>query len=453
MKEAPLARNAAHGPLVPSVTVWSIVVVWALYGVGCASSPEKADDVALEAMNGVAGQYVRLALQAGTHDEDFVDAYYGPPEWKAQAAATKLSLKDLEREAARLLVRLAAVPLGRREMTLLRGEYLRKQIGAVRARLSLLLGKKLPFDEESRAFYDAVAPRFDGAHFDAALARLEELLPGNGDLSSRYEEFRNRLVVPPERLDTVFRAAIAECRRRTLARLSLPGGESFVVEYVTGKPWSAYNWYQGGARSLIQVNVDRPLSIDRIIDLACHEGYPGHHVYNALLEQRLVRDRGWMEFSIYPLFSPQSLIAEGTANLGIEVAFPGSERKDFERRVLFPLAGLDPSLVDLHHEVESARRELAHAENGIARQYLDGEIDSGEAVALLRKWSLLTQDLAERRVRFFDRYRSYVINYTVGQDLVRAFLQKRSGATPTDEKRWQEFESLLASPRLPSGLR
>src|SRR5688500_14834724 len=65
------------------------------------------------------------------------------------------------------------------------------------------------------------------------------------------------------------------------------------------------------------LNVDLPVYIDRAVDLACHEGYPGHHVYNALLEQHLVRGRGWHEFSVYPLFSPHSLIAEGTANYGI----------------------------------------------------------------------------------------------------------------------------------------
>ena len=110
--------------------------------------------------------------------------------------------------------------------------------------------------------------------------------------------------------------------RADAAHLALPPGESFTVEYVTGKSWSGYNWYQGDYRSLIQVNTDLPINIDRAIDLACHEGYPGHHVYNVLLEQHLVRERGWIEYSVYPLFSPQSLIAEGTANYGIEVAFP-----------------------------------------------------------------------------------------------------------------------------------
>ena len=81
-------------------------------------------------------------------------------------------------------------------------------------------------------------------------------------------------------------------------------GESFTVEYVTGKPWGAYNWYQGDYRSQIQVNTDLLIYIDHAVDLACHEGYPGHHVYNALLEKHLGRDRGWVEYEVYLLFSP-----------------------------------------------------------------------------------------------------------------------------------------------------
>ena len=115
--------------------------------------------------------------------------------------------------------------------------------------------------------------------------------------------------------------------------------ESFTVEYVTNKPWSGYNWYQGKYRSVIQVNTDLPIYIDRAIDLACHEGYPGHHVYNALLEQHLVRERGWVEFSVYALFSPQSLIAEGTANYGIEVAFPGRGTHGVRARRALPAGG------------------------------------------------------------------------------------------------------------------
>src|SRR5690606_38117103 len=128
-------------------------------------------------------------------------------------------------------------------------------------------------------------------------------------VAARLERYTRDFVIPPERLDTVFRAAIAEARRRTAAHVRLPDGEDFQLEYVTDKAWSGYNWYQGQAKSLIQMNTDLPIFIDRAIDLGAHEGYPGHHVYNALLEQSLVRGRGWWEYSVYPLYSPLSLIA------------------------------------------------------------------------------------------------------------------------------------------------
>ena len=248
-------------------------------------------------------------------------------------------------------------------------------------------------------------------------------------------------------MSRVFDRAIAECRGRTLAHVRLPADEQFTVEYVTGKPWSGYNWYQGGFRSLIQVNTDLPIYIDRAIDLACHEGYPGHHVYNALLEQHLVRERGWVEFTIYPLFSPQSLIAEGTANYGIEVAFPGAERLAFERDALFPVAGLDPSQAESYARVRTLVDRLAYAGNEAARRYLNGEIDRAAAAAWMSRYAMSSPKAAEQRTHFFDTYRSYVINYNLGKDLVKQFVESRRG------NRWDEFAKLLASPRLPSGLR
>ena len=58
---------------------------------------------------------------------------------------------------------------------------------------------------------------------------------------------------------------------------------------------------------------------------------------------------------MYPLFSPQSLIAEGSANFGIDMAFPAAERVAFERDSLFPLAGLDPSLAEPNAAVRPDR--------------------------------------------------------------------------------------------------
>ncbi|HSN88810.1 MAG TPA: hypothetical protein VL025_18745, partial [Thermoanaerobaculia bacterium] len=279
------------------------------------------------------------------------------------------------------------------------------------------------------------------------------LLPGDGPLSDRLDKFREGFIIPRDRLDAVFQAAIAECRKRTQEHIDLPAGESFEVEYVTGKSWSAYNWYKGGFHSLIQVNTELPIYVDRAIDLACHEGYPGHHVYNALLEKHLVKDRGWPEYSVYPLFSPQSLIAEGTANFGIEVAFPGEQRVAYERATLFPLAGLDPSDAEKYYEVQRLLQKLNYAGNEAARRYLNGEISRQDAEDWLVRYALMAPERAAQRVRFMDQYRSYVINYNLGQDLVRQYIESKGGTAEAPAKRWEEFERLISSPRLPSGLK
>jgi hypothetical protein len=405
-------------------------------------------------LNSLGERYVRLVLAMGQHDADYVDAYYGPPEWKQEADAQKLSIADIRSRAEQLAREIDAIalPSDADELTKLRRQYLSRQLEALRARAAMLSGTKMTFDEESKALYDAVAPHHTDADFEKVLAELSAKLPGQSTLLDRYETFRNRFVIPRERLDATFAAAIDGCRARTLKHITLPAGESFTVEYVTGKSWSGYNWYQGHYRSLIQVNTDLPIYADRAIDLACHEGYPGHHVYNALLEKNLVRDRGWVEFSVYPLFSPQSLIAEGTANFGIEVAFPRAERLEFERRVIFPAAGLDPSGVTQYYDVLALVDRLSYAGNEAARRYLNGQIDASAAADWLVKYGLYSRPRAEQRVRFIDQYRSYVINYNLGKDLVAHHIESRGGTARNPERGWAEFERLLSSPRLPSNL-
>jgi hypothetical protein len=416
-----------------------------------------------DGINAVAERYAYLVLAMGRHDPDYVDAFYGPPEWKTQAEKEKKSLEAIGAEAAELIQKLrverTAAPLVESsnggnsgdEMLKLRREYLQKQLAALAARVRILKGEKLKFDDESRALYDAVAPTFPDSHFDQILSQLEAKIPGKGPLWQRYEEWRKPFVIPKEKLDTVFQAAIKECRARTLAHIALPPNESFTVEYVTNKPWGGYNWYKGNFHSVIQVNTDLPIFIDRAVDLAAHEGYPGHHVYNSLLEKNLVRDRGWVEFSVYALFSPQSLVAEGTANFGRDVAFPTkTERIKFEKEVLFPVAGIDPSRADEYYAVQDLMKQLDYAANEAARRLVNAEIDENAAVQWLQKYAVMEPARAQQRVKFIQRYRSYVINYNLGEDMVRRYIEKRSGTDP--EKRWSEFGKLLASPRLPSGL-
>ena len=434
-------------PLVTIVSLGIAATIGIAQGTGSAGQSRPASP-----MNDVAERYVKLVLALGQHDADYVDAYYGPPEWKQQAESRKAPLSDLAAQAKALVGAVDAIPQPAAEMERLRRHYLQRQLSAVAARIRMLAGERLSFDEESRALYDAVAPTLPESHFQKILDQLDKEFPGDGPVLARYEKFRGGFIVSREKLDAVFQAAIKGCRERTIQHVKLPEAERFTVEYVTNKSWSGYNWYQGNFRSLIQVNTDLPVYIDRAVDLACHEGYPGHHVYNALLEQHLVRGRGWVEFSVYPLFSPQSLIAEGTANYGIEVAFPGAARTAFEKTVLFPAAGLDPSRADEYYRVQGLVDQLAYAGNEAARRYLNGQIDRAAAAAWLERYALMSKDRAAQRVRFFDQYRSYVINYNLGKDLVRRFIERQAGAGASDARRWAEFEKLLSSPRLPSGL-
>jgi hypothetical protein len=407
------------------------------------------------ALNEVAEQYVRLILDIGQHDPDFVDAYYGPAEWQEAAKKMTHRLTALHDRAEAVITRVNRIRVPKKdEMYSLRKTYLQKQLAAAHTKLEMLSGTKYSFDEEAKLLYDAVPPKYSESHFSGILSELDRVLPpGPGTVQERYQQFRNQFVIPKEKLDTVFQTAIRECRKRTKQHLAMPENESFVVEYVTNKAWSGYNWYKGNAHSVIQVNTDFPIFIDRAVDLAAHEGYPGHHVYNVLLETEMMKKNGWIEFCIYPLFSPQSLIAEGSANYGINVVLPGEERMKFEKNILFPLAGLDPAKVEQYYAVQELFGKLNYAGNEAARGYLNGTMSREKAVQWLTRYGMSDTARAGQRIRFFEKYRSYVINYNLGQDLVKTYIEKKSGKNPSDSKRWSVFGELISSPRLPGGLK
>ena len=400
-------------------------------------------------LSSIAETYIKLVLAVGRHDPDYVDAYYGPPELKAEADALGLALPDVERHAREAIARIEKPATG---LERLRNTFLRRQLEALVTRVQMLRGARLSFDDEARALYDATPPVHTEEHFERIVERLDAELPGRGAIPARYVAYRGHFVIPPDKLERVFQTAIAAGRERTARYVPPPPNDSFIVEYVTDKPWSGYNWYLGGYRSVIQVNTSLPIYIDRAVDLACHEGYPGHHVYNARLEQKLVRERGWLEFTVYPLFSPQSLIAEGTANYGIEMAFPGDTRTEFERTTIFPLAHLPPEDAGEYYAIQALVRELSYAGNEAARRYLNGEISADAAVAWLERYALMAPAAARQRIRFFDAYRSYVINYNLGQDLVRSHVERTAGPDASDDERWRVFVELLSTPTLPSQL-
>jgi len=405
----------------------------------------------------LAEEYVKLALEVGAYAPGYIDAYYGPESWVVKHDDRTLRrgfpAAEFRKKAAGILKGLDVAAQNKLSpLEQLRIEFLRKQMVALNAEIDVLAGKKFAFDKESSLFYDAVAPAHAREEFAKTIAALEAALPGAGSLQERLKAFKKEFVIPADKLPVVFAAAIAECRRRTLAHIVLPAHESFKAEYVQGKPWGAYNWYKGNAFSVIEVNTDLPINIDAPLRLAAHEGYPGHHVYNALLEQKLAKGKGWVEFTVYPLFSPQSLIAEGTANNGMNLLFPGNERLDFETKVLYPLAGLDPQHAGKFAKVQTLLAGLRYAENEAARGYLDGKITREQALRWMTRYALESRERAAKSVDFWDTYRSYVINYNLGEDIVRAYIEKTAGPGAPLDRKWQVFYEILTTPRTPSKL-
>ncbi len=392
--------------------------------------------------------FIKLTLAIGQHDPNFVDAYSGPAQWKEEAASNAQTPDDLADQVQVLRESLAALEAQNTDKNI-RLEQLIKQARAMATRLDVVRGLPVSFNQEVSDIYDVVPPVYDLSQFDSALAEIDRLLPGDAPLADRVTEFRNSLAIPADKLKPVFDRAIEECRNRTQAYYDLPGSEKFNMEFVTDKSWSGYNYYQGDYESLIQMNTDFPIIIDRAVDLGCHEGYPGHHVWNLFVESELVNERGWIEYSVQPLFGPFGPIAEGSANYGIELAFPGDQKLKFEKDVLYPMAGLDPSQAEKLAELGRLTGKLTHATNEISRQYLDGKITREEAIPLIQKYYLASAEKSEQRVRFIETYRGYVINYNMGKDLVREYI---AASGNTHNAHWEAFQNILTQPMTASDI-
>ena len=426
--------------------------------VSCGDKKRRSISELESKMNGIAEQYVKLVLETGEYYPGYVDAYYGPKEWLPTKDTSyeidSTIINSLNQKTDDLLNKLESLKdYKATEIETLRYRFLYKQLLSVKGMILIIAGGTFPFDQEAKILYDADPPHFTDDHFQKILDKLDKLVPGTGNLQKRVNAFRNNFFIPNDKLDTIITTAINECRRRTLKHIVLPPNENFKVEYVKDKPWGAYNWYKGNYFSLIQINTDLPADIDRAIGLASHEGYPGHHVFNVLLEKNLVKNRNWVEFSVYPLFSPISLLAEGTANYGVNVIFPGNDRTEFERKVLFPLAGLNTADADLYYKILNLLKELSYAGNEAARNYLDGKRTKDQTIAYLQKYLLFTKEKAEKRLAFIEQYRSYVINYNLGEDIVKNYIEKNGGTIENPERRWKLFKQLISLPQTPSELK
>ena len=394
-------------------------------------------------MDDIGRHYLHLALHLDRHLEGFVDAYFGPPELRAEIqTGSPRALETLADDAQQLLDTIETdVPDAQRK------GFLTKQVQAMAAVIRNLSGDQIDFVQEVELYFDIIPVMVDETTFEAAHAEMDEILPGDGSLIERSVAWREKLYLEPDGILPVFDLALRETRRRTQELFDLPPGEDLTLHLVENEPWAAYNWYLGDYCSRIDLNTDLPVRADSAVPLIAHEAYPGHHTEHALKEQHLYRQKGRAEHAVQLLLAPESVIAEGIADNARQILFDDLELAAFLRDHLYPLAGLAEPDVEKQLRLRRAADALAGV-SGNAALLLHHEGRAPEKVqSYIERYSLRTPEEASHSMRFLMNplFRSYVFNYAVGKALLSPLFDGPDALA--------NFERLLSEPFTPSQVR
>jgi hypothetical protein len=385
----------------------------------------------------VAG-YLELGLALGRHVDGLVDAYYGPPELAARIAAEPpRPPAELEARARRLLADLDTDD----SVVAHRRRYLSGQVKGLRTTAAKLAGASIGYLDEVEACYGVRPAKVAEEEFAAAHRRLDEVLPGRGPLPERYIAWRESQVVAPETLPAAVASLAEDLRDRTKRLFGLPDGERVDFEQVTNQPWSGFNYYLGGLHSRVVINVDLPVLSTSLGHLVAHEAYPGHHTEHSRKEAGLVRRRRQLEETIFLVGTPQCLLAEGLADLGLEVV-AGPRPEPMVASHLLPL-GI-PYDADLVAEVATAGETLNAVRANAAVLLHDEGLEEQRVVDYLARWGLMSPVRAEKAVSFLadPTWRAYIFCYVEGVALCRRFV----GGDPA------RFERLISEQLLPEDL-
>ena len=361
--------------------------------------------------------YLELGLRLGRHVEGLVDAYYGPPELAAAVEAEPL--RDATALAADAEALLDALPASGLEAG--RQGWLGDQLQGLRTYAGVLAGEVVSYSDEVERCYGVRPQTTSEAVFEEMHARLDELLPAGGTLTERYEAWRATMFVPRERIVPALERIVAVLRDRTQVLYGLPEDESLTIDAVENEPWLAFNYYLGGARSRVVVNVDQPITAGELIHLAAHETFPGHHTEHAWKERRLMDDRGWFEEGIQLVPTPQALVSEGIAEVGPGIVLDEATTAAVTAAVLEHGARYDDALVG---EIAAARRGVRGVSMNAAVAIHEQGLSREEAEGYVARWSLVTPARAKTSIDFLTDpiWRAYGITYGEGRRLVEALV-------------------------------
>ncbi|MCU1371959.1 MAG: hypothetical protein JWO77_3153 [Ilumatobacteraceae bacterium] len=385
------------------------------------------------------GRYLEVGLRLGRHLDGMVDAYYGPEALAERVADEPQRPRPALVADVRSLV--AGLDAGEGDLDAVRRRWLRAQAAGLHTAARKLAGEDVAFVDEVEQCYGVRPAMVDHEVLAAAHQRLDAVLPGSGPLAPRYDAWRSTHIMTREQLTAAVHELAAAFRERTRQQFGLPDGEHVEFELVTDEPWSGFNYYEGGLRSRVAINTDLPVSSTSIGHLIAHEAYPGHHTEHCRKEVGLVRQRQQLEESIFLVGTPQCLLAEGLADLALEVLL-GDHPEPQLAELLHPLGiRYDTEVVAA---VAAAGEALSAVRGNAALILHDRGGSEDDAIDELVRWALLPRDRAAKSVAFLTHptWRAYIFCYVAGLPACRTFV----GGDP------DRFERLLAEQFTPADL-
>jgi len=301
---------------------------------------------------------------------------------------------------------------------------------------------KIPVAERMRLIY-GFEPLFAPlAGFDPAIDALDKALPGSGSLPDRIDAMKHRAEVPKDRIAAVVRSAVAECRRRAAMHLRMPT-ETLAISFPADPLVPGQSDYLGDGKGTMAVSTVVPADVDRLLQLSCHEAYPGHHTNYASMDENLWRKRHWPEGKVSLALEPQFPVSDAISEYGTGLNFPLDERMKYEREVLYPLAGLTMQDEAGWRAYLSARSSVLGATSTLIRDYLDHRIDAQTAKTLSMRYRLMNPRSAEQLLKMVDAFGTDVIASDQGWLAIdRAFAGK-----PVDEQ-WRLLQRIEEEPML-----
>ncbi|NVM03332.1 MAG: hypothetical protein HWN67_13410 [Candidatus Helarchaeota archaeon] len=393
------------------------VIISSILLFGCHKTKDKPS---LKKLDKIASEYVKLCLRIDKHHKGFVDAYIGDEKIKLKIdKEEKIDLLKLKEESEKLLNELSELKNKTK-----RTKFLEKQITAANTFIRKLSGEEFSLFEEARLLYD-IEPQMDSEEsYSETIKDINKILPGKSNALEKLEKYRKPFILKKEEILPAIEKALQEVRKRTKQFLPLPPDEDVKINLVTDKPWGGYNWFKGNFYSLIEINTDLPRRIDQILGYIAHEGYPGHHTELCLKENFLYRGKNYIEFSVYPLYSPASVISEGTAELGLEIIFTEKELLKFLKDEMFPLVGLKNIDTEKWNNIRKSLKKLSSVTGNAAILLLEKNKKETEVINYIKKFGLLNEETAKKQIDFIKTYRAYVFNYYYGYNLLKIYVEK-----------------------------